>query len=109
VLPLAALGWTERHVAASVLVLPVLLVLLWMRGRYAADTCLSGPREYAEIAHAVSYGVLLALALSYFAGGEPLVSRSWLLLLWAMCIFSLSLGRFLARYVVRWARSRGAL
>jgi lipopolysaccharide/colanic/teichoic acid biosynthesis glycosyltransferase len=109
VLPVVTLGWTERHLAASVLVVPVMLVLLWIRGRYAAETRLSGPREYAEIAHAVSYGVLLALALSYFAGGEPLVSRSWLLLVWAMCIFWLTLGRFLVRYVVRWARRHGAL
>jgi lipopolysaccharide/colanic/teichoic acid biosynthesis glycosyltransferase len=88
---------------------PVLLALLWMRGRYAPDTRLSGPREYAEIGHAVSYGVLLALALSYFAGGEPLVSRSWLLLVWAMCILWLTVGRFSVRYLVRWARRHGAL
>jgi lipopolysaccharide/colanic/teichoic acid biosynthesis glycosyltransferase len=109
VLPVATLGWPERHVAASALVVPVLLALLWMRGRYSADSSLSGPREYAEIAHAVSYGVLLALGLSYFAGGEPLVSRSWLLMVWALCIFGLALGRFLVRYVVRWSRRHGAL
>jgi putative colanic acid biosynthesis UDP-glucose lipid carrier transferase len=105
----ATLGWPERHLAASALVVPLLLVLLWMRGRYSVDSSLSGPREYAEIAHAVSYGVLLALGLSYFAGGEPLVSRSWLLMVWALCIFWLTVGRFLVRYVVRWSRRHGAL
>jgi lipopolysaccharide/colanic/teichoic acid biosynthesis glycosyltransferase len=109
VLPVATLGWPERHLAASALVVPVLLVLLWMRGRYSADSSLSGPREYAEIAHAVSYGVLLVLGLSFFAGGEPLVSRSWLLMVWALCIFWLALGRFLVRYVVRWTRRHGVL
>jgi len=108
-LPVTALGYQERHVLASVLVVPILLVLYWVQGRYEVQNCLIGPREYAQIAHATTYGVILAVALSYFAGGEPLVSRSWLLLVWLSSILFVTSGRFLSRHVVRRLRRRGLL
>jgi lipopolysaccharide/colanic/teichoic acid biosynthesis glycosyltransferase len=108
-LPVAALGYQERHVLASVLVVPILLVLYWVQGRYEVQNCLIGPREYAQIAHATTYGVILAVALSYFAGGEPLVSRSWLLLVWLLSILFVTSGRLLSRHVVRRLRRHGLL
>jgi lipopolysaccharide/colanic/teichoic acid biosynthesis glycosyltransferase len=109
VLPVASLGWTERHVLASVLVVPILLMLFWLQGRYDVQNCLIGPREYAQIAHATTYGMVITIGLSYFAGGEPLVSRSWLLLVWAFSLLFVSTGRFLSRHVVRRLRRRGVL
>lgn len=108
-LPVTTLGWAERHVLASILVVPVLLVLFALQGRYEVQNCLIGPREYAQIAHATTYGVIITVALSYFAGGEPLVSRSWLLLVWLMCVLFVSAGRFLSRHAVRRLRRRGVL
>jgi lipopolysaccharide/colanic/teichoic acid biosynthesis glycosyltransferase len=108
-LPVSALGYQERHVLASVLVVPILVVLYWVQGRYEVQNCLIGPREYAQIAHATTYGVILAVALSYFAGGEPLVSRSWLLLVWLLSIIFVTSGRFLSRHAVRRLRRRGLL
>jgi lipopolysaccharide/colanic/teichoic acid biosynthesis glycosyltransferase len=109
VLPLASLGWTDRHIAASVIAVPILIGLFWMQGRYDVDNSLEGTRDYAHIAHGVTYGVTIALALSYFSGGEPFVSRSWLLLVWAMSIVCVCLARFVARRVVRGLRRRGFL
>lgn len=103
------LGLPEHHVVASVMIIPVLLLLFWLHGRYDIDNSLIGPREYGQIANSVTYGVILALALSYFAGGEPLVSRSWLVLVWLLSIACVSLGRFAARRVVREFRRRGVL
>jgi lipopolysaccharide/colanic/teichoic acid biosynthesis glycosyltransferase len=107
VLPVAQLGWPERHLVASILVVPVLIVLLWLQGRYDLKNSLIGPREYAQIAHATTYGVIVALGLSYFAGGEPIVSRSWLLLVWILAFVFVAAGRFLARHFVRRMRRRG--
>jgi lipopolysaccharide/colanic/teichoic acid biosynthesis glycosyltransferase len=108
-LPVAAFGLPERHLIASVLVVPVLMLLFALNGLYEPDTILVGSREYARIAHAVTYGVLLVLAASYFAGEGPLVSRSWLLLLWASSVVLTGLCRFGVRRVVRALRRRGVL
>jgi lipopolysaccharide/colanic/teichoic acid biosynthesis glycosyltransferase len=108
-LPVTTLGYAERHVFASFLVGPILVVLFALQGRYDVQNCLIGPREYAQIAHAVTYGVVVTIALSFFSGGEPLVSRSWLVLVWLLTVLLVSGGRFLSRHVVRRLRRRGLL
>jgi lipopolysaccharide/colanic/teichoic acid biosynthesis glycosyltransferase len=109
VLPVVTLGLLDRHVAVSLLAIPVLICFFWRLGCYEVENCLSGTSDYTHIAHGATYGVVLALALSYFSGNEPLVSRSWLVLAWAMSIGCVSLGRFAARRVVRRLRRRGLL
>jgi lipopolysaccharide/colanic/teichoic acid biosynthesis glycosyltransferase len=109
VLPVVTLGATDRHLVASILVVPVLLVLFRLHGLYEGDRILAGTREYAHIAHAATYGVLITLAFSYFAGGSPLVSRSWLLLVWVLTVLYVGGTRFATRRVVRWLRRRGSL
>jgi lipopolysaccharide/colanic/teichoic acid biosynthesis glycosyltransferase len=108
VLPVSSLVAVDRHLVASLLVVPLLLLLFGAIGLYDLDRVLTGTREYAEIVHAASYGVLIALATSYFAGGSPLVSRSWLLLVWGLIIVGVSFGRFAVRRIVRRLRRRGA-
>jgi lipopolysaccharide/colanic/teichoic acid biosynthesis glycosyltransferase len=109
VIPIASFGWIERHVLASISAIPLMLLLFRLHGLYDVDHILSGTREYARIAHAATYGVLITLAVSYFAGGSPLVSRSWLLLTWALSIGFVGLGRFAARRLVRRLRRHGVL
>jgi lipopolysaccharide/colanic/teichoic acid biosynthesis glycosyltransferase len=108
VFPVSSLA-TERHLLASLMVVPGLLVLLSIEGLYDIDRILTGTREYNQIVHAVTYGVLIALAASYFAGGGPVVSRTWLLLVWTLGIGCVGVGRFGFRRVVRWLRRRGTL
>jgi lipopolysaccharide/colanic/teichoic acid biosynthesis glycosyltransferase len=107
-LPLTTLGLTERHLLASALVVPVLLALFAIQGLYNVDQILSGTTEYARVCHATTYGVLIALAASYFAGGPPLISRSWILLIWVLSILFVAAGRFALRRVIRRMRQRGA-
>jgi lipopolysaccharide/colanic/teichoic acid biosynthesis glycosyltransferase len=95
------------HALTSFLVFPLLLGLFWMRDLYEPDSILAGTREYAQIANASTYGVVLALAASYFAGNAQLVSRAWLILVWTLCIACVSIGRFAARRVVRRLRREG--
>src|SRR5690242_5576058 len=52
---------SDRHAIASVLVIPILLVVLSFRGLYDLDRILSGTREYAEIATSVTFGCFLAV------------------------------------------------
>lgn len=106
-LPVASLGWVDRHVLASLVAIPVLILVFWRQGRYDPDTSLVGTRDYAQIAHGLTYGMIIALAISYFSGGEPLVSRSWLLLVWAMSILCVGVMRFAVRRVIRYLRLRG--
>lgn len=97
------------HFLASVLILPVLLLLFWAHGLYDPDQILVGTREYSQVAHAATYGILVALATSYFVGNSQFVSRAWLVLIWAFCIGCVCIARFMVRRVVRRLRRRGWL
>ncbi|HLZ08637.1 MAG TPA: hypothetical protein VKT80_08625, partial [Chloroflexota bacterium] len=103
--PLAA----ERHLIASVLVVPVLLTLFRFQGLYDLDFILAGTREYVRILNAVTYAVFIAVTVSYFAGRDPIVSRLWLLLLWLVTVSCVVATRFALRRVVRRLRRRGRL
>jgi lipopolysaccharide/colanic/teichoic acid biosynthesis glycosyltransferase len=107
-LPTAALP-IERHIIASLLAVPTLLILFQIHGLYDADRILVGTREYARIANAASYGVLIALAVSFFTGNGPLISRSWILLAWVLTIVCAGIGRFAVRRLVRQLREQGSL
>jgi lipopolysaccharide/colanic/teichoic acid biosynthesis glycosyltransferase len=107
-LPLPA-DWNDRHFMATLVMLPIMLMVLWAHGRYDLENSLVGPREYAQIAHAVGYGVLLTIGVSYFVGDQTLVSRSWLVLIWGLSIGFLAVGRFVARRAVHFLHRRGLL
>ncbi len=105
VVPLAA----ERHLIASTMVPPALLVIFRLQGLYDLDNILAGTREYARIAQAVTYGVFVAVTVSYFVGGNPIISRLWLVLIWVLAVTVVGGERFAARRAVRWLRRRGHL
>jgi lipopolysaccharide/colanic/teichoic acid biosynthesis glycosyltransferase len=100
---------TDRHLIASLLVVPVLLALFKLQGLYSFEHILAGTREYVSVAHAATYGLLIALAASYFAGGGPLVSRTWMLLIWVMTVAFVGGSRFALRRFVRHLKQRGRL
>jgi lipopolysaccharide/colanic/teichoic acid biosynthesis glycosyltransferase len=86
-----------------------MVLVFWSHGRYDLENCLVGHREYAQIAHAVGYGVILAMGLSYFAHDQLLVSRSWLVLMWVFSILLVAAGRFMARRAVFLLHRQGFL
>jgi lipopolysaccharide/colanic/teichoic acid biosynthesis glycosyltransferase len=98
-----------EHLVGAALAFPLILLLFWTRSLYDRDQILAGTREYAHVAHAMTYGVLLGLTASYITGHAQLVSRAWLLLMWVLGIGCVSLGRFVARRVVRVMRRSGWL
>jgi lipopolysaccharide/colanic/teichoic acid biosynthesis glycosyltransferase len=99
----------QRQAVVSVLLVPILLFIFRLQSLYDFDHILAGTREYARIAHAVTYSVLITVLASYFFYGEPFISRLWLLLVSVLSIGFVSLGRFAARRAVRRLRRRGAL
>jgi lipopolysaccharide/colanic/teichoic acid biosynthesis glycosyltransferase len=101
--------WDSRSVAAAWITVPVMLLVFCLQGRYDLENSLVGPREYGQIVHAVGSGVILAMGLSYFMSDRPLVSRSWLVMIWVMAIVFVSIARFVARRTVHWLHRRGVL
>jgi lipopolysaccharide/colanic/teichoic acid biosynthesis glycosyltransferase len=99
----------ERHLLAAALVGVLVLVWFQLHSLYDLDRILAGAREYARVAQAVTYAVVVVLAVSYFAGDRPLVSRSWLALVALVVPGGLVLERFTVRRVVRALRRRGRL
>src|SRR5205823_3578978 len=100
---------TERHLVASILVLPILLTLFRFEGLYDLDQILAGTREYARVAHAVTYSVFFAVLISYVTDRTPIISRLWLVLIWVFAIGGVCAGRFALRRLVRRLRRRGKL
>lgn len=96
----------ERHLTVSVLLVFTLIVIFRGQGLYDFDNILAGTREYALVAEGITYAMALAAAVSFFAGGEPLISRSWLLFSWSLGVGSVVALRFFARRVVRHMRRR---
>ena len=98
-----------RHLLASAFI--GLLILAWFRvhGLYDLDRILAGAHEYGQVTRATIDGVVIALTISYFVGGGPLVSRSWLVLVGLLATGAVVLERFTVRRVVRALRRRGRL
>lgn len=99
----------DRQIIAALCLVPVFLVLFRLQGLYTTSSSFTGTTEYSRVAHAGTYGALIAVGASYFAGNGPLVSRSWILLVWLLGIGFAVLGRFGVRRVVRYLRRRGVL
>lgn len=99
----------ERHLVASVLMGGLVLAWFRLHGLYDLDRILAGSREYAHVFRAVAHAALLVIAVSYFAGDRPLVSRSWLVLAAVVVPGGLVLERFTFRRIVRALRRRGRL
>jgi len=97
----------ERYALVAAGLIPVLLVLLYLRRAYARPVLLGGPEEYARVVSGCTYGTLLVAAASFLYGSAPLVSRGWLLAFWGSAIVFVWAGRFILRRVAYRLRSRG--
>src|SRR5205823_4496680 len=86
---------------------PGLLVILWLRGAYHRSNLLGGPQEYVRVVSAATYGILFVVGASYVYVALPMVSRSWLLVFWALTIVLVGIGRFTLRRVAYVLRRRG--
>jgi hypothetical protein len=75
---------------------------------YDLETVLEDSQEYATVATAGTYGILLIVVLTALAGGGGLALQ-WLFAAWIGGILAAGAGRFALRRVVRAMRRRGHL
>lgn len=93
-----------RDIVVAISMLPIQLLFFRLIRLYEFDEILAGTLEYGRIALAACYSVLLVAGVSFFAGGFPIVSRTWLLLVWMFVVLFVCAIRFAGRRIVRGAR-----
>src|SRR5207247_774927 len=80
------------------------LVFLF-HGLYDLDRLFGGIYEYASIAHACTFGVIVIILYSFLDRSDgSTFSRLWLVFAWLFGIASVMLERFLLRRFVYWRR-----
>jgi lipopolysaccharide/colanic/teichoic acid biosynthesis glycosyltransferase len=87
----------DRYIALGAGALPLWLTIFAARGLYRRDLLLGGPREYAQLVNACTFGFAAMAVMSYFGGGTPSVSRGWLVATWPLTIAVTGAGRFAVR------------
>jgi len=93
-----------------VLALSVAMVtvsMAWMQGLYRRWALLGTYPLYPRLAGTATYGVVGVTMLSYFLGGPPFVSRSWLVVAWLGSIAGLVVGRLMWRRQIQRHLARG--
>lgn len=85
---------------------PAWLGLFSLHRLYDRDHLFAGFQEYIRLANACTSGMLAIIVIS-FLDITLVVSRGWLLLVWALAIACAGGSRFAVRRLVRRARSRG--
>lgn len=87
--------------------IPVWLAIYGVFRLYDRRRLFAGFQEYIQVVNACTIGVVAVIVIS-FLDASLIISRGWLLLVWALSITVVSLSRFLARRFLRAVRSRGA-
>ncbi|MCC6177664.1 MAG: sugar transferase [Chloroflexi bacterium] len=109
-LPLFREGTDDVSFYASVTVwaLPLWLGTFALWRLYDRRVLFTGYGEYARVGSACTASALAVVLISFFYD-TPSIARAWLLLVWALSIMLVWMGRFAARRAVRWLRGRGYL
>jgi len=92
----------------SFLAVPAWLVIFALFRLYDQRHLFSGFQEYLQVINACTIGMIAVIVIS-FLDKTIFISRGWLILVWAFTILVVGVARFVARRVLRYARSRGAL
>ncbi len=84
------------------------LLVFAVLGLYDLETVLEDSQEYATVATGCTYGIIVLVVVNAL-GGRIDLSIVWLGAGWAATMFTVALGRFLMRRVVRAFRRQGHL
>src|SRR5207245_3263232 len=88
--------------------IPFWLLVFLFHGLYDLDRLFGGIYEYASIAHACTFGVIVIILYSFLDRSDgSTFSRLWLVFAWLFGIASVVLERFLLRRFVYWRRRHG--
>ena len=91
--------------AASVALVTVMLA--WGQGLYRRWALLGTYPLYPRLFGTSTYGVMGVVMLSYFLGGPPFVSRSWLMMAWLGSMAELMGSRLVWRRIIQRQLGRG--
>lgn len=98
---------TERPLAASLVFIPMLLLLFWHQGAYQRRYLLGGPVEYSRVFSGASFGLLAAFLAGYFLELFPMTPTDRLVLFWACTVLFVGVGRFAMRRIAYRSRRDG--
>lgn len=87
---------------------PVWLGLFGLFRLYDRRRLFSGFQEYLQVANACTAGLVAVIVIS-FLDASLVISRGWLLLVWALTLLFVGIERFTLRRLVRQMRRRGML
>jgi lipopolysaccharide/colanic/teichoic acid biosynthesis glycosyltransferase len=97
----------ESYVEIGLISLPIWCFIFAACGLYRTGTLLGGPREYALLVNACTFGFASIAVLSFLTAGSPSVSRGWLVAVWPLAIATTGAGRFVVRRVAYALRGKG--
>jgi lipopolysaccharide/colanic/teichoic acid biosynthesis glycosyltransferase len=100
--------WPLYPVLAAAVALATVL-LAWIHGLYRRWALAGTYPLYPRLVATATYGVIGVITLSYFLGGPPFVSRSWLVVSWLASAAGLIGGRLCWRRYIRRCHSNGEL
>lgn len=93
------------YVELVMVLMPIWLMIFIISGLYRMDNLLGGTHEYALLFRTLTIGFLIMVVAGFLA--ELIIARGWMLLAWLYCFLFVALGRFGARRVVYWLRTKG--
>lgn len=94
------------YLRLGLLFLPLWIVICALFRLYDPDYLLGGPQEYAQVAKAVTFG-MVALTVLSFEARSVLVSRGWLIVSWGLGLVFVGGARFFFRRFIFRLRRRG--
>ena len=87
---------------------PVWLAIFAFYHLYDRNYLFVGFQEYTRVINACTAGVMAVIVMSFLDVGL-VISRGWLLMVWALSMLLVGSSRFSFRRLVRWLRKRGFL
>jgi len=97
-----------RYITTVQLALVGYLLIFAALRLYDLETVLEDSQEYATVATGCTYGILALVVVNALFGRFDLAPL-WLVTGWVSTVFTVALGRFLMRRVVRFERGQGHL
>jgi exopolysaccharide biosynthesis polyprenyl glycosylphosphotransferase len=91
------------------ILLPLWILIFAAFQLYNQHYLFGGLSEYARIFNAISFGVVVVIALAFFKGDELIISRGWLLISWWLALSFVMGERFLIRRFIYSMRKHGYL
>ena len=89
-------------------VLPVWLLIFAIHRLYDPHLLFRGFQEYSRAVNACTLGMAVVVFFS-FVDERLIISRGWLILVWALAVVMVVTARFVLRRAVRRLRARGFL